>query len=255
MQRSRSYRKNPKPALTVTPEPKPEPTEAERRWKSQYVAQAHGNGMSVRQVVEYLVQGRFRLPAFQRPYVWTTEQVLALLGSILDGYHIGTLLLWERYRVPPGSATLGGCTFEGHRDGGAYMVVDGQQRLGALAMAFTSGRFAFDFEQRAVVVDQAETDHVLPLEKINDINEVLDWIGRHPDNLHRASYLQESLRDRMIYVLNLPAAWTLNRVLESYRRLNTQGTPMSLEHLEEGLRRAEAELRTVTDGRTEGETP
>ena len=35
------------------------------------------------------------LPAIQRKYVWSEEQTIELMDSILSGYPIGTFLIWE----------------------------------------------------------------------------------------------------------------------------------------------------------------
>ena len=37
------------------------------------------------------------LPAIQRDFVWETEQIESLMDSIMRGYPIGIVLLWETY--------------------------------------------------------------------------------------------------------------------------------------------------------------
>jgi hypothetical protein len=39
--------------------------------------------------------GEIRIPAFQRQFVWTSAQVIALLESVYKGYPIGSLLFWR----------------------------------------------------------------------------------------------------------------------------------------------------------------
>ena len=37
----------------------------------------------------------YYLPAIQRPYVWDTDQIVALFDSLLKGYPISSFLFWE----------------------------------------------------------------------------------------------------------------------------------------------------------------
>ena len=36
----------------------------------------------------------YYLPAIQRPYVWTPEQIVRLFDSLLKGYPISSFLFW-----------------------------------------------------------------------------------------------------------------------------------------------------------------
>ena len=42
-----------------------------------------------------LQSGEIRVPAFQRSFRWTEAQILSLLDSVIRGYPIGSMLLWE----------------------------------------------------------------------------------------------------------------------------------------------------------------
>lgn len=76
--------------------------------------------------------------AFQRPYVWTKEDVLHLIRSIMEGYPIGSFLTWSpwgaadtsrmgRHRLGPivGSADTG--------TNAPSFLLDGQNRLTTMA--------------------------------------------------------------------------------------------------------------------------
>lgn len=98
--------------------------------------------MRVRQQTDFLL-GRVReaaagllVPAaFQRPYVWTRDDVEALWTSLSRGWPIGSLLLWQ----PPhgtsmeraGRRRLGPIDASGDR--WASMLLDGQNRMASLA--------------------------------------------------------------------------------------------------------------------------
>jgi uncharacterized protein with ParB-like and HNH nuclease domain len=85
----------------------------------------------------------YYLPAIQRPYVWTPEQIVRLFDSLLKGYPISSFLFWD---IEPGQvATLDIYKFvEDFKYGDFHnetavvtdqhltLVLDGQQRLTSL---------------------------------------------------------------------------------------------------------------------------
>ena len=50
--------------------------------------------MTVERAVDQINRSHF-LPAIQRPYVWTQDQVVALFDSLMKGYPISSFLFWE----------------------------------------------------------------------------------------------------------------------------------------------------------------
>lgn len=101
------------------------------------------------EVISAIEQRDFLLPLFQRPFVWTEDQVCDLFDSVLRGYPLGNILLLEK--VPPDlEGRLRCCNFlseVGIDPRGtlpkqnraesqslesfpqSYLVLDGQQRL------------------------------------------------------------------------------------------------------------------------------
>ncbi|PSK99014.1 uncharacterized protein DUF262 [Murinocardiopsis flavida] len=89
------------------------------------------------ELVDWARDGRIRLPSFQRSYQWESSDVRRLFDSLLRGYPIGNLLVWER----PASAedvTIGHLTVTAADTHSAYWVVDGQQRITSLVGALTA---------------------------------------------------------------------------------------------------------------------
>ena len=217
-----------------------------RQWKN-----ARASFGSVRQTVESIAAGEFRIPPFQRPFVWTDDAVIALLDSLLAGHYIGTLLLWERYRQPATEVTLGGVTVSSPADR-AYVVIDGQQRLGSLAAAFLSGRFYVDLLTGKFTTAPKPTD--LPLAIMADRSfEIVEWCKR-PEIVSAfgdrvGMYLAGDMVDALLWgptvqVCILDHDAPIAHVVETFRRLNTHGTPMSADDLAAALARYEEQTRT-----------
>ena len=51
---------------------------------------------AVPSILEMLKRGEWLVPEFQRDFVWSTEQVSALVQSILEARPIGMVTLWEQ---------------------------------------------------------------------------------------------------------------------------------------------------------------
>jgi hypothetical protein len=86
----------------------------------------------VEDLVRRAKEGRIRIPAFQRKLKWDKEDVIDLFDSIYKGYPIGSLLL-QRGKAPAKQFTLGPLQIDAPERTEALWVVDGQQRLTALA--------------------------------------------------------------------------------------------------------------------------
>lgn len=77
--------------------------------------------------------------AFQRPYVWTKDDVLALCESVLSGFPLGGFLTWvpvDPQDVLPdlGRSRLGPISLQSaSRPEGCALLLDGQNRLATLA--------------------------------------------------------------------------------------------------------------------------
>ena len=77
--------------------------------------------------------GRIGLPDLQRPFVWKDNKVRDLLDSMLKGFPIGYIMLWESPSNYDRTNQIGGNEKE-YREPDD-LVIDGQQRLTALLAA------------------------------------------------------------------------------------------------------------------------
>ncbi len=126
------------------------------------------------------------VPDLQRPYVWTPSQVTLLIDSLLRGWPFGTLLLWSVHKeelagIPSRSfwrvADRTG-EFDDQQVGKSNppaqfrMVLDGQQRLQSLLIAFGGDAWGFR------LLDQ-EWSTVLDAERPKGKNAKRHWSLGH----------------------------------------------------------------------------
>lgn len=86
-------------------------------------------------------RGSIKIPAFQREYVWSDEQILGLIDSIYSGYPVGSLLLWSTKTPLKFERNVGGFELpEIKEDYPVNYILDGQQRLTTLFGVFNSDK-------------------------------------------------------------------------------------------------------------------
>lgn len=85
----------------------------------------------VEELTRDVISGRIGLPDLQRPFVWKDNKVRNLLDSMIKGYPIGYIMLWQSpddYESKKTNIGINSKTF----DTPLFLVIDGQQRLTAL---------------------------------------------------------------------------------------------------------------------------
>jgi hypothetical protein len=87
-------------------------------------------------LINYLRDGRYVIPDFQREFEWKPWDIRDLMRSIFLDYYIGSLLLWKG--KPENFTALSCEPIYGYQGNGKpeYIVLDGQQRLTAIYYAF-----------------------------------------------------------------------------------------------------------------------
>lgn len=143
-------------------------------------------------------QGRLRVPEFQRNFRWDRGDVLNLFDSIVKGYPVGSLLLWER-PAEQRELILGDLVISAPQVTDALWVVDGQQRITAIANAVSPDSYAdserfrldFDLSRKAFVPAGGRPDLRVPLPVLFDLRQLLQWAQAHPDSHEHISALND----------------------------------------------------------------
>jgi hypothetical protein len=148
-------------------------------------------------IIGAVLEGRVRIPDFQRKFRWQWEDVRRLLDSIVRGYPIGSVLLWSR-PARAEEVVLGALTLQAPEIDEALWVVDGQQRLTSLANALDDAgnkdpRFAsaYDLAAGELVRAGEHRTHVVPLPIVFDLQRLLRWFRENPESME---YFEEGTR-------------------------------------------------------------
>lgn len=202
--------------------------------------------MTIRKIIDKITSGEIRIPAFQRGFVWSPEQVAFLLDSVYKGFPIGTVLLWrtrERLNV---EKDLGDFTLpEPQKDYPIDYVLDGQQRLTSLFSVFQTelipnneGDWAdiyFDFErddnvQESKFVPLREEDvdpkRYFPMKTMFDSVEYRKATNDlSAENTAKIDKVQERFKEVQIPV-QLMETEDKNMVAIVFERINRAGTQL-----------------------------
>jgi hypothetical protein len=197
--------------------------------------------LTVRDLLQRVRAGKVRVPEFQRPLRWTRRQNLELLDSIWRGYPIGSLLLWKR-KADAGRIRVGTADLEVSEIADALWVVDGQQRLTALAATLLDLKQAprerrweiyFDVKQQMFVEDPGPT--AIPLSVLGDLRRLGQYLRNVPWEeeetlVEAAEFAQQRILDYSIpaYIVDADNEPALRAI---FARLNSTGSRMRTEEV------------------------
>ena len=106
--------------------------------------------LTVNQLLEKIDTGELGLPELQRPFIWKDSKVRDLFDSMMRGYPIGYLMLWECPSLEK-KKTIG---VENHSySAPKEVIIDGQQRLTSL-YAVMKGKKVINsnYAERSIVI-------------------------------------------------------------------------------------------------------
>jgi hypothetical protein len=204
----------------------------------------------VETLLEHVKDGRLRIPDFQRPLKWRSAHVLDLFDSVYRGFPVGDLLLFKG-PAEPSTIHFGPRRIDAPRMSDAYFVVDGQQRVTALAGAMLhpdpSPRgdihaIWFDLEVERFERSQVSEPppHWIPVNVVGDSFALLNWLnawpfrGTRPDLVQRAIALGKALREYQIPAYIVEGA-EQNVLRLIFKRVNTSGVAMQESEVFEAL--------------------
>ena len=111
--------------------------------------------LTVSQLIEKIDMGELGLPELQRPFIWSDSKVRDLFDSMMRGYPIGYLMLWECPELKnKKSIGVGSHSYESPKE----VIIDGQQRLTSL-YAVMKGKKVINskFDEKTIVISYSPT--------------------------------------------------------------------------------------------------
>ena len=193
---------------------------------------------SIESLVEKARRGFIRVPKFQRGLSWTKRDVIDLFDSVFHGYPIGSLLLWE-HRAPAERVALGHLHIDAPETGQAWSVVDGQQRLTALAASLTADAAGHRADQFDIYFDPDQQCFVGPEKRAENpqswvaLSELLDGaalgellLTTHTLDQRRATFeVARRIREYQVpvYVISTDDETLLRKI---FYRVNNTGQPL-----------------------------
>jgi hypothetical protein len=151
---------------------------------------------TVDDLVLYARRGKLRVPRFQRPLKWDSDDVLSFFDSLYRGLPIGALLVWKR-QGPAERVHLGPLLIDAEQLSDAWYVVDGQQRLTSLAAGLgrpwpppldATDPFLVLFDaasQTFLTLRGAVPSTAVPLPELLDAAQLGEWLITWPHSRDR----------------------------------------------------------------------
>lgn len=84
------------------------------------------NNIAVSSLLSSIKDGSIAIPEIQRPFVWDSTKVRDLIDSLYQNYPVGYIIVWQNPDVKLKDGTI---------SSGKKVLIDGQQRITALAAA------------------------------------------------------------------------------------------------------------------------
>lgn len=106
--------------------------------------------LTVNQLIEKIDTGELGLPELQRPFIWEDSKVRDLFDSLMRGYPIGYLMLWECPSLEKKKSI--GVDLHSY-DSPKEVIIDGQQRLTSL-YAVMKGKKVINskFDEKSIII-------------------------------------------------------------------------------------------------------
>jgi len=212
----------------------------------EYDISASPNDFNIRTIFDFIEQGVFEIPGFQRNYVWDIKRASKLIESIIIGIPIPQIFLYEESK-------------------NNFLVIDGQQRLMTIYY-FITGRFPHlekRSELRKIFVEHGKIpDEILQSDDyFSDFKLKLpSQLPDKPNKLNKLNYssFDDATKTSMglrtirniIIKQNFPHDDSI--IYEIFNRLNTGGVNLSPQEIRTSLYHSEffdALYRINLDGR------
>jgi len=204
------------------------------------------------ELLDDIAAGKYKIPVFQRDFVWKQSQMIDLFDSILKGYPIGSLLFWKikGYKTKD---EIGPYIIKKEDSDDTKYVLDGFQRISTLFGALMNPKeyedknnaelkdflIYFDIKENSFSYIRNKRDQnifSIPLYKIYDNRELFN-ILRELDKediteLNKNEYIDNARNlHNILHKYKLPyveiRGGNIQSAVEIFSRINSKGTEIS----------------------------
>lgn len=196
--------------------------------------------------------GKFKIPTFQRDFVWGNREKIDLFDSISKEYPIGSILLWQPVERFNHKGEIGPYVIAEYDNKNFFYILDGFQRLSTLFGCLTNpGKtklaidniklrkefsMFYDLEEQNFNMSTSKSITNIPVYKLIDTYDFLDYL----DNLRmeigddvkskllieRAKKLSSSIIDYSIPSIQIFGG-TIKDAVDIFSRINSKGITIS----------------------------
>ena len=205
-------------------------------------------------LVERIAAGQIRVPRFQRAFVWRQTDLHALLDSILRGFPIGSILVWDTEGNMESTQRIGPIKISPRPDGMIGYLLDGQQRVstlvGTLRLADGMDATVDQVDWRVYCNLDTQEFHRAPVEGVGPqhfpVRSLLNTAGffeacrriqsegDDPDRIQKwldeADRLASAFRDYQLPLIRIRDA-DLDSAVTVFARLNRTGRKMAADEM------------------------
>lgn len=210
-------------------------------------------------LVERVAAGKIRVPRFQRPFVWKQPDLSALLDSVLLGFPIGSILVWDTEQKIASGSRIGPVEISPRPKGQVGYLLDGQQRVSTLVGTLRLPGDAnpivdlidwgvyYDLDEREFVhlrrQEESPGPRYFPVRSLLDTAEFFNACRRIPSDggsgvaqrrLGEADRLANAFRDYQLPLIHIREA-DLDGAVAVFARLNRTGRKMAADEMVSAL--------------------
>lgn len=185
-------------------------------------------------IIDWMSKGRYRIPEFQRDYVWDPSDVTDLFDSVYNSYPIGSLFLWEvseekqnffREERDLGQPAISETGYQ------VSFVLDGQQRLTSLFVAtkgiefrdYDYGRILFNLDAEEFTLGKPSADHLVRVSDIWDMDRRYDIKSELSSSREKkVDQCVKRLQNYKIPLLEIESD-DIDSVIQIFERINQKG--------------------------------
>lgn len=209
----------------------------------------------IEDLLDEVQSGQLRVPRFQRPFVWSPEDMRQLFDSIYKGYPIGSLLIWETSENLASLDLIGPFAISEAQGRPVSYILDGHQRLTTLLTGLRLPANAkrskeqehwkwwlfFDLEKKEFVHDPNCT-HDPKLFPLRALLKTVDFLSQSrqiqqalipsiaEEYIHDAESIAQKIKAYKVPVTRIRGG-KLNDAVAIFSRLNSLGMGMTADQM------------------------